>query len=59
MMLRKILYCEGLAVAEDTQTGLLSSDRGLCIGVGKDYPAGTYFGGMIDDVRIYNRAVRP
>jgi hypothetical protein len=46
-------------VAEDTQTALLSSDRGLYIGVGKDYSPGTFFSGLIDDVRIYNRAVSP
>ncbi len=28
-------------------------------GTGKDMAPGTYFDGMFDDVRIYNRAVRP
>jgi hypothetical protein len=32
---------------------------GLYIGVGKDYASGTFFSGLIDDVRIYNRAVAP
>jgi len=32
---------------------------GLYIGVGKNYDAGTYFSGMIDDVRIYRRALSP
>ena len=46
-------------VAEDTQTGLEGSDRGLYIGVGKDYGASSFFSGLIDDVRVYNRAVKP
>jgi hypothetical protein len=46
-------------VAEDTQAALLSSDRGLYIGVGADYAPGSFFSGLIDDVRIYNRAVHP
>ncbi|MHC4070675.1 MAG: LamG-like jellyroll fold domain-containing protein [Planctomycetota bacterium] len=32
---------------------------GLYIGAGQDYAAGTFFAGLIDDVRIYNRAVSP
>jgi len=27
---------------------------GLCIGTGKNLEAGTFFWGLIDDVRIYN-----
>ena len=50
---------DGDIVAEDLQDTLNGSANGLYIGVGKDYAAGTYFGGMIDDVRIYNRVVRP
>ena len=48
----------GLIVAEDVQDTLGSSSSGLYIGVGKDY-AGTFWSGLIDDVRIYSRAVRP
>ncbi|MHC4539407.1 MAG: LamG-like jellyroll fold domain-containing protein [Planctomycetota bacterium] len=39
--------------------GLAASSGSLYIGVGKDLAPGTYFSGLIDDVRIYNRAVRP
>ncbi len=35
------------------------SDGGLYIGTGKMMQPGTYFSGLIDDVRIYNRAVKP
>jgi len=55
----RMLSVDDMIVDEDTQTALLSSDRGLYIGVGKDYALGTFFSGLIDDIRIYNRAVAP
>jgi len=56
---KRTLCVDGVAVAEDTQPGLDASQNGLYIGAGKDYTAGTFFSGLIDDVRIYNRAVHP
>jgi len=55
----RTLYVDDVTVAEDTQTGLEGSQMGLYIGVGKNYAPGTFFSGLIDDVRIYNRAVSP
>jgi N-acetylneuraminic acid mutarotase len=55
----RTLYVDGVPVAQDTQDGLESSEGGLYIGTGKAMEAGTYFSGLIDDVRIYNRAVSP
>ncbi len=55
----RILYVDGVEVARDTHTGLGSSEGALYIGTGKDMALGTFFSGQIDDVRIYNRAVRP
>ncbi len=55
----RILYVDSIAVANDTQDGLGGSDSGLYIGCGKAMEAGTYWSGLIDDVRIYNRAVYP
>jgi len=55
----RILYVDGFKVAEDTQPGVESSANSLYIGVDKNYAAGTFFSGLIDDVRIYNRAVSP
>ncbi len=55
----RILYVDDLLVAEDTQNGLESSNDGLYIGCGKNMQPGTYWSGLIDDVRIYNRAVIP
>jgi len=53
------LYVDGVVVAEDTQLGLEGSQMGLYIGTGKAMESGTYFSGLIDDVRIYNRLVSP
>jgi ligand-binding sensor domain-containing protein len=56
---KRILYVDDVAAAEDTQVNLQGSDGGLYIGTGKMMQPGTYFSGLIDDVRIYNRAVSP
>ena len=56
---RRILYVDDVEVAEDTQVNVHGSDGGLYIGTGKMMEPGTYFSGLIDDVRIYNRAVSP
>jgi ligand-binding sensor domain-containing protein len=55
----RTLYVDGIMVAEDTQDGLEGSDSGFYIGTGKAMQPGTYWSGLIDDVRIYNRAVSP
>jgi len=56
---RRMLSVDGVEVAKDEQDGEGVYGSGLYIGVGKDYAAGTYFSGLIDDVRIYNRLVSP
>ena len=53
------LCLDDVVVAKDTRGGLEGSENGLNIGAGKMTQPGTYFSGLIDDVRIYNRAVRP
>jgi hypothetical protein len=55
------LYVDGVEVAKDAAplSSLESSSNGLYIGAGKDMAPGTYFSGLIDDVRIYNRVVSP
>jgi hypothetical protein len=53
------LYVDDVEVASDTQTNLASSGGGLHIGTGKNREPGTFWSGLIDDVRIYNRAVTP
>jgi len=55
------LYVDGVEVAKDAAplSALEGSDGGLYFGVGSTLAAGTFFSGLIDDVRIYNRAVSP
>jgi hypothetical protein len=53
------LYVDDTLVATDEQTSLAGSDGGLHIGCDAEQTSGTFFSGLIDDVRIYNRAVRP
>ena len=55
----RTLYVDDVAVAEDTQTNLLGSDNGLYIGAGTAMEPGSFWSGLIDDVRIYNRVVTP
>jgi hypothetical protein len=55
------LYVDGIEVAKDAtaQAALKPATGGLNIGAGKNLEAGTFFSGLIDDVRIYNRVVSP
>ena len=55
----RALYVDDILVAEDLQPSIASSTGGLNIGAGADLEPGTFFSGLIDDVRIYNRAVTP
>ena len=54
--LYRMIYVDDIPVAEDIQQG---SVGGLNIGCEIDPAAGTFWSGMIDEVRIYGRAVRP
>ena len=55
------LYVDGVDVVRDDTplTSLKASDGGLYLGAGSTLAPGTFFSGLIDDVRIYNRAVSP
>jgi Tol biopolymer transport system component len=53
------LYVDGVEVVKDTQGTLAGSTGGLYIGAGKSLEAGSFWSGLIDDVRIYDRAVTP
>ena len=57
--LYRILYTDGIEIAKDTaaQNPLKPADGGLYIGVDKTLSAGTSFSGLIDDVRIYDKAL--
>ena len=55
----RTLYVDGTEVARDpaVQNPLKSATGGMIIGAGKNLEDGTFFSGLIDDVRIYNAAL--
>ena len=55
----RVLYVDDVEVARDTQTGLEGARTGLYIGTGKGMEPSTFWSGLIDEVRIYDRAVKP
>jgi hypothetical protein len=55
----RVLIVDDVVVASDMQRSLDRSDMGLNIGCGPDETTGTFFSGLVDDVRIYNRAITP
>lgn len=57
----RCLYLDGLEVARD-ETALAelgTAEGGLFFGTASDLDEGTFFSGLIDDIRIYNKAVTP
>ncbi len=55
----RILYVDDVEVGRDTQAGLAGSTGNMTIGAGSTLAPGTFWSGLIDDVRIYDRAVKP
>jgi len=55
----RVLYVDDVEVAKDTQTSLPSSNGGLHLGTGSTMSPASFWKGLIDDVRIYDRAVKP
>jgi len=53
------LYADGTLVAEGPDDVLMDCEGGANIGCGKLMAPGSLFSGLIDDVRIYNRVVKP
>jgi len=57
---KRILYVDDIEVVKDTEaTKLPSSPGGLYIGAGSKLATDAFWSGLIDDVRIYDRAVKP
>ena len=53
-------YYDGVLQGSSAHSGSIgSTDRAMIIGYGEDFPARGHFRGMIDDVRIHNRALSP
>ena len=57
--LHRHLYVDGTEVAKDTRVMAApkSSYGGLYIGAGNTLAAGSFYSGLIDDIRIYNQAL--
>ena len=57
----RTLFADGVEVAKGTQSTLAGSGGGLYIGAGSAGrgEAGSFWSGLIDDIKIYDRAVRP
>jgi len=55
----RILSCDGVEVARDTQAGLASSTENFTFGGGGTMAPSGFWKGLIDDVRIYDRVVKP
>jgi hypothetical protein len=52
------LYVNGVEVSSKPQTGVISTSNGaLKIGGNSVFVTGEFFHGLIDEVRIYNRAL--
>jgi hypothetical protein len=54
-----LLYVDDVLEAQSEEDGLANSTGRVIIGCQKTMAPGTYWTGLIDDVRIYNRAVIP
>jgi hypothetical protein len=56
---KRVLYVDDVLVTEDMQERLADSSGVLNIGCGSNHTTGTFWSGLIDDVRIYNRVISP
>jgi len=55
----RILYLDDVEAVRDAQPSIADAMGGLYIGAGRNLEPGSFFAGMIDDVRIYNLTVTP
>jgi hypothetical protein len=55
----RTLYVDDVVVAKDTQDSLEGSSNGLYFGVGSNLTVASFFSGLIDDIRIYDRVIHP
>jgi len=55
----RVLYIDSVEVARGTLTGLPESVNGLRLGAGSTLAPGTFWKGLIDEVRVYDQAVTP
>jgi hypothetical protein len=57
--INRILYVDDIEVVRDTAETLEFADGGLYVGAANTLAPGAFFSGLLDDIRIYNRAVKP
>jgi len=55
----RILSVDEVVVAADTQSSLVGSLGGLNLGCGKNQGPESFWSGLIDEVRVYSRAIKP
>jgi hypothetical protein len=55
----RILYVDDTEVASDSQAGLAGTYKGFYFGAGSTLAPASFWNGLIDDVRIYDRVVTP
>jgi L-ascorbate metabolism protein UlaG (beta-lactamase superfamily) len=55
----RVLYVDDVEVARDSQGTPVFSAGGLYLGAGSTLSSGSFWSGLIDDVRLYGRAVQP
>jgi hypothetical protein len=55
----RILYVDDVEVTRDTHPFVSSATGGLHVGAGGDLEPGSFFSGLVDDIRIYNLIVTP
>jgi hypothetical protein len=53
----RALYVDNVLAGQDVHTALAGSGGGLNLGCGAGLEPGSFFSGLIDDIRIYTRAV--
>jgi hypothetical protein len=53
------LYVDDVMIAEDEPLLMPDVSEGLNLGCGANLEPSSFVSGLIDDVRIYNRALRP
>ena len=55
----RMLYVDDVEAAKDAQAGFEATYGSLSLGAGTNLEPGSFFSGLIDDVRIYDRAITP
>jgi L-ascorbate metabolism protein UlaG (beta-lactamase superfamily) len=55
----RILYVDDIEVARDSTGAATAAKTGLYLGAGSSLQSGAFWSGLIDDVRVHNKAVKP